>query len=131
MRPKQVTQSNSIRPRRIGRKALQADRLSRILTKHNSSKFDVANKFIRVHRVKLTAVSLAVIIFGIVGSFGIQAYNAQQVAAQKAEAAKAQDIARQKSISADECRQKKAEEKSELIGKVTYDELYDGNECDK
>ena len=127
MRPKQTQRTTQTRRRQIGRKVLQADRLSQALS--STPKRSRKNiRFTRFIQPKFAAaLSVAVIGFAVIGFGAVQFYAGQRLAAQ--DTASKQE--RAKSISADACRRQKAEQKADLIGKVTYDELYDGDECDK
>ena len=120
----------SVRHRRVGRKVLQADRLTHLLaqeSKNTTKPWDIL-----IVRPKLTLAACALLIaVSAVGFGGLRFYAGQQAASEKAAAVKEQDRLRVRSTAADACRRKKAEEKADQIGKVTYDELYDGDACDK
>lgn len=58
-------------------------------------------------------------------------YNDQVAAAQKVQATEQQRILKANSAEADACRRKKVEQKADQLGKITYDQMYDGNECDR
>lgn len=119
----------SLRDRRIGRKVLLADRLSHVMGTSIKKRPIVSWSTLRRPRV-VAAFAGAVVVVAVVSSVA-HMYTTQAAATQKAEETKQQQLLRQKSIAADKCRQQKASQKAELIGKVTYDELYDKNECDK
>ena len=127
MRPKQTQLTTQTRRRQIGRKVLQADRLSHALgSAPERSRRNI--RFSRFMRPKFAAaLSVMIIAVAVIGFGAVQLYAGHRLAAQ--DTASKQE--RAKSISADACRRQKAEQKADLIGKVTYDELYDGNECDK
>lgn len=132
MRPTKATNDISTRRRRIGRKALQADRLSRAL--HADKREGTKHAAWRLPSMRPKTVALICLVAVVVGTLGIggtQFYLAQVAATQKAAAAKQQAEQKAKSIAADACRRKKAEQKADQIGKVTYDELYDHGECDR
>lgn len=83
-------------------------------------------------RPKLIALlCLMLIIVGAIGIGGAQYFTSRAAAAERAAATVRQDKLAAKSMAAEACRRKKAEQKADLIGKVTYDELYDYDECDK
>lgn len=117
------------RHRRIGRKVLLADRLARSLNRSASP----AGRWDWLKRNKRYAVAASIGLFVVVtvGVSVTQFYSNQTAASEKIATEKLEAETRQKDIAADACRQKKAQDKADLIGKVTYDELYDGNECDK
>lgn len=120
-----------IRNRRIGRRVLQADRLSMVLSTASQKKARTLWRVPHISRKVLIAACVALVCIGIVGGIGMQRYSAQVAAAQKAAAAKQLAELKAKSASADACRREKAEQKADLIGKITFDELYDYGACDK
>jgi len=131
MKPKSATHKPSTRHRKIGRKVLLADRLSNAL---NDSKIDKSTRiwhFIPLRPKLIALLCLMIIIVGAIGIGGAQYFNSKAEAAQKAATAERQHKLAAKSLAAEACRRKKAEQKADLIGKVTYDELYDYDECDK
>ena len=79
----------------------------------------------------IALLCLSVALVGMLSFTGYQFYVAKAEAAQKAAATEKQTKLAKKSIAAEACRRKKAEQKADLIGKVTYDQLYDYDECDK
>jgi hypothetical protein len=119
------------RHRRIGKKVLLADRLARALnpTSHVPAKRSLSLP--PLNRKLLTISFIAVALVGTLGFGGSQFYLAKATAAQEAAAAKMQAAQQIKSRAADACRREKVRQKADLIGKVTYDELYDYDECDK
>jgi hypothetical protein len=131
MKPIFTTSPASPRDRRFGRKALQADRLARAL---QSSKTSTPKRSWRlpVPKPKNLLIACAVLVFaGGASVIALQYFSSQAAVRQKAEDLQMQKIVKAKSLAADACRRKKAAEKIEQIGKVTYDELYDHGECDK
>lgn len=131
MKPIFTTYPASRRDRRIGKKALQADRLARAL---QSSKTSTPKRSRRVPlpKPRNLLIACALLIFiGVAGAVALQYFSSQAAARQKAADLQMQKIVKAKSLAADACRRKKAAEKVEQIGKVTYDELYDHGECDK
>lgn len=74
---------------------------------------------------------MVLIVLSTIGVFGSQVYSNNIAAAEKIETAKQDKIAKQKSTAANACRREKAKQKASQLGKVTYDELYDGSECDR
>lgn len=120
-----------LRHRQIGRKVLLADRLSHALGSTESKKANHLLGFLK-RRPKTIALTCAVVACaGILGLTTVQFYTTKAEAAQKAAATEKQAKLAKKSIAAEACRRKKAEQKADLIGKVTYDQLYDYDECDK
>jgi hypothetical protein len=130
MRPRR-TSTQSTGHRRIGRKALQADHLSHAIEKNSSSN---GNSWLSLPswQPKIIAAVCVVIVGGsLLGFMGMQAYLSNISASQKVSAAVQQSKLKAKSIAIDACHRKKAAEKADQIGKITYDELYDHDECDK
>ena len=130
MIPAHPPNPSSIRYRRIGRKVLLADRLSRALGSGVAKKSPFS-RLKALPRWKMVAISCtALVTVGIVCVVGMQ-LNAAQVADSQKAATEQQKNIEVKSAASAACRSKKAEEKADLIGKVTYDELYDYGTCDK
>lgn len=131
MRPAPPSQPSVERHRRIGRKALQADKITTRLLGIEQKK---AKKVWRLPTFKRRVVAAAcalVIVVSAVTLTGVRHYNAQASASQQAWASKQQIELKEKSVAADACRREKAAKKADLIGKITYDELYDYGECDR
>jgi hypothetical protein len=83
---------------------------------------------------KPKVVAIACVVILLVSALGVGAtryYNSQAAAAEKVAATAKQKKLEVKNAAAVACRQKKAEEKADQLGKITYDELYDHNACDK
>lgn len=131
MTPSRPTHKSTVRHRQIGRKVLQADRLSRALVDNKNKKPTFVDRFSSVQRKTVIIVGLVIIGVGVLGFGGASMYFGQVAVSQKAAAVKQQAKSEKKSVEADACRRAKAAQKADLIGKVTYDELYDGDECDK
>jgi hypothetical protein len=131
MRPTRIAPEAALQYRRIGRKALFADRLNRAVgpAQKKTSFFPWQLPNISVKAMVLTA--FAVVTLSGLGFGGSQFYFAQAAANEKAAALKEQKIAKEKSAAADACRRKKVEEKADQIGKLTYDQLYDNDSCDR
>lgn len=129
--PTPAKQSVSVRRRQIGRKALQADRLARAL---NASRSQKSKKLLRLPSVQpkiLAGTLIAVAIVGIAGITGSQLYMANAAKTERAAAAELQKQLQAQSAAADACRQQKVQQKADQLGKITYDELYDYDSCDK
>lgn len=124
--------TSSTRHRQIGRKVLQADRLARALNtpsaKHRKSLW---GRLPSIQPKVLAAICAISLIVGIIGVAGARVYMAQIANSERAAIAEQQRQTRAKDVAASACRQKKAEQKADQLGKVTYDELYDYDECDK
>lgn len=120
------------RNRRIGKKVLLADRLSHAVGKTKRRNDPFRHVRAVASRPKSLAAALTLVVaIGVAGSFALQAYTSRQTVAE--EAAAAQELATQKAkaAAADECRRGKLAQKADLVGKVTFDELYDDDECDR
>jgi hypothetical protein len=70
-------------------------------------------------------------VLGALGVTVLHSYSTRLADEQKNEAAKQIASQKERAAKADACRRAKAEQKADLIGKVTYDELYDNDECDR
>ncbi len=121
----------SVRQRQIGRKVLLADRLSHSLKATQPTKVKQLLGLLQQRPKTIALLCLSVALVGMLSFTGYQFYVAKAEAAQKAAATEKQTKLAKKSIAAEACRRKKAEQKADLIGKVTYDQLYDYDECDK
>lgn len=120
---------SSSRQRNIGRTSLKADRLASLLETKTPQKRAHAWRLPHVQRKVAIGVCAVLVLVSAVSVGGMHLYTSKQIADQKALAIIQQAKERSNNIAADACRQKKAAEKANLIGKVTYDELYDFNEC--
>ena len=131
MKPRQTPKPKATAHRRIGKKVLMADRLSHALeiSKNNKSGWQLIRS--ATNRKLAIGVSAAVLVIGALGFSGIQFFSSQQAIAEKTAATARQERLAEQSRAASECRQKKAAAKSDQIGKVTYDQLYDGDSCDR
>lgn len=131
MKPKIHTHKHSTRHRKIGRKVLLADRLSKALDDSASKNSMSKLRIIPIRPKFIALLCIMIIIVGAIGIGGAQYFTSKAASAQKAADAARQEKKAAKSLAAEACRRKKAEQKADLIGKVTYDELYDYDACDK
>lgn len=121
----------SLRHRKIGKKVLFADRLSHALRPKKTRRESLKDRLPSLSRKQLITIGLAAVIVSSVAFGAIRAYTSYAEAKQR-EVVKQQEVQlKAKSAAADACRREKAQQKAELIGKVTYDELYDYGACDK
>lgn len=119
------------RYRQIGRKALRAERIARSINSSMQAKPKRSWRLPHLTPKVIALLCALVVIVGVAG-FAVQRYyHHQALMAQIKADIKRQGELRAKSMAADACRRKKAEQKADLIGKITYDELYDYGECDK
>jgi hypothetical protein len=121
----------AVRHRRIGRKVLLADRLARAVAPNTQKRRSNDWRVIFAKPKLAASIVIGVLVVGALGFTGIQAYSAQQAETRQAEATEQFALQKEKAAEADACRRAKLEQKADLVGKVTYDELYDGNECNK
>ena len=121
----------AVRHRRIGRKVLLADRLAQAVAPNTQKRGGKDWRVIFAKPKFAASIVIGVLIVGVLGFTGMQAYSAQQAKARQAEATEQFALQKEKAAKADACRRAKLEQKPDLVGKVTYDELYDGDECDK
>lgn len=119
--------------RRIGKKAIFYGRLAPVLGVVKSQKAGLKGYITRVKAFRLTRkqaviAACSVIVLGLATVGGImyqQKRSADAQAAAKAEAARAQQL----NASAQECYKSKLAEKQAMLGKITFDQLYDGDTC--
>jgi hypothetical protein len=122
---------SSVRHRQIGRKVLQADRLARALGSPTGKSAKRIWRFPSVKPKVLMISGAALVIIISASVFGARAYMAQVAAKESAAAAIQIKQVRAKSAAANACRQQKVEQKADQLGKITYDELYDYDDCEK
>lgn len=124
--------------RKIGRKILSADRMMTVMeragrvgkktTLRKRSLRSILSRIVWTKRMGVMMAGVGVV--AIMAIIGVRFYQHQQaMAAAKAEQVRFEAEKRERA-SALACRQQKLADRSELFGKVTYDELYDGNACD-
>lgn len=131
MKPTRLPDHIALRNRRLGRKTLQADKLSSVLGRSQSKQSPLSTILSALKTRTAVAIIAGIVVLLGVGTVAYSVHRNQLATAER-KAAAAQDIKlKAKSDAADACRRQKAQEKSELIGKVTYDELYDYGACDK
>jgi hypothetical protein len=123
--------SYSARRRQIGRKVLQAERVSRLLEADKHSQAKSSRLRFRLNKKLAVIVGVILVVASAGGAAGYQHYARKASAAKFADMIERQKALKAKSEAADKCRQEKAEQKAHLIGNITYDELYDYGECDK
>ena len=127
-----VARAYRVNKRRIGKKAMTLCRTSLLLERKLAAvpklrrKLTISWRPTRVHYALFA--SFAVV--GMLGTAGYAYYQQQQTESLQAAAAVAEDRARAASQKSDDCRKQKVAAKSELLGKVTFDELYDYSVCD-
>lgn len=119
----------SQRKKRIGRKAIATLRVAISIERRldgtpKKSRFQFRYEFRKWHLY----VFLAIVALAIVGAFVFNIVNAQIATQRQSEAAKQQKIDEQKAKDRDECRSKLLIQKSNQVGKLTYDQLY-GSQC--
>lgn len=85
-------------------------------------------KAYRPTRKHMLATTCAVVLV-IAGVFGNSVYQAQRVAAEKAAAKAAYEKQAKINAAAQECYKQKTAQKRQMLGKVTFDQLYDGDSC--
>lgn len=125
--------------RRIGRKAMACGRMDVAIRSKIGDDPAVSSKsrrklsfapvtaFAKRHALPLAIVG-AVMIAGF-GGYNIFTYQQRVREAEQQKKYEAERMAAHKRIV--ECERRKAEQKPELIGKVTYDELYDYGACNE
>jgi len=123
--------SANVRNRRFGKKVLLADRLAHALNPTTPTPARRSWSLPTINRKLAVTICILLAVVGGIGFGGSQLYLAKVTASQEAAAVKERAAQQAKSRAADACRREKAKLKADQIGKVTYDELYDYDECDK
>jgi len=126
-----LPKSKALRNKRIGRKVLLADRLAYSLSVNTQNKTRMRWRAVLARPKIIAAASLGILVLGTLGFIGVGFYSAQLADIRETEAARQLSLDKEEAAKADACRRAKLEQKADLVGKVTYDELYDGDECDK
>lgn len=127
----QLSAHDEARIRRYGLKALRGDQLCQAASHRASQKRSISMLAFSVSPKLVITICLVAVLLS---AGGFILHKNQQSALAKAkvvEYMKAKEAVRVKSLEADECRRKKAQEKAHLIGTITYDELYDNGACDR
>ncbi len=119
----------SQRKKRIGRKTIATVRLAVSIERKldsgpKKSRFQIRYEFRKWHLY----VAVAVIALAILGIFIFNIVNAQITTQRQAEQARQQKIDEQKAKDRDVCRSKILIQRSNQVGKLTYDQLY-GSQC--
>lgn len=129
--------SNSVphsqRTRRIGKKVIFCGRIAPALgavTQIPDGKRPFIDKVKLFRPTKKQALITAALLVLFIGAgFGLNAYNAKRIADQQA-AVKAEAMrVEEQNATMQECYKKKTAEKTDMLGKITFDQLYDGNAC--
>jgi len=119
----------SQRKKRIGRKAIATVRIAISVERKldgtpRKSRFQFRYEFRRWHLYSIAGL----IVLAIVSIFVFNTVNAQMAAQQRTEETRQQKIDEQTAKDRDACRSKILIEKSDQVGKLTYDQLY-GSQC--
>lgn len=118
------------RKKRIGRKAIATVRVAISIDRKldtatpSKKKFQFKYSFQKWHMY----TALAVVVVVIVGTFVLNAVNAQIATQKAADQARQQKIEADAAKKRDECRSQIVSANPEQLGKLTYDQLY-GDQC--
>lgn len=131
------SQPHHARVRRLGKKAIFYGRIATALGVALPEPIKKQSYFGRVtQRVKSFrptrkqwTFAACTAVLAIAGSVGYSFYHASQVAAAKAAAKAAYDKQVKIEAAAQVCYKQKTVEKQKMLGKVTFDQLYDGDSC--
>ena len=121
-----------VNKRRIGKKAMTLCRTALVLERKLAAvpkpqrKLAIMWRPTRLHYALFASVA----VLGMIGTAGYTYYQQQQSIVHQAATKVAEERAREASANSDECRKQKVAAKADLIGKVTFDELYDYSVCD-
>ena len=131
---RQQLSPQQLRRRRIGKKVLACNRIARVLertTGASAKKKQQKTPRFKPTKLQVLVTSASIVVVTLVVGGGYTLFHNYQVEQQKqAAAANAIRVEAAEAKSA-ECRAKKAEEKADQIGMITYDELYDYKSCDQ
>lgn len=120
------------RHRQIGRKVLLADRLARVSKpQQSSSPLKKFTTLLTSNPKRVRMVSAGLVLLFVVAGIGGTFISGSIASARDAEQQKQYKEQKQKSAAADACRRQKVEQNPDLVGKVTYDELYNYGECEQ
>lgn len=119
--------------KRIGKKAIFYGRVAASLGVVGAEKDKRLSIFKRLRAFrptkKQTVVALiALLVVGLV-SGGLVMYQNKKVADENAAAVAEQQKVEKQNAAAQVCYKQKLKEKASMLGKITYDQLYDGNAC--
>lgn len=124
---------HGMRARRLGKKAIFYGRVAHALgvvppnKPSKPSLFQKIKSFRPSKKQVIIASGVALLLFG--GGFGWHMYNNKLIADEKAALkAEALRVEKQNAL-AQECYKQKTTEKTAMLGKITFDQLYDGDEC--
>lgn len=131
------SQPHHARIRRLGKKAIFYGRIATALgvaqpikaaPKSRSAAAFARVKVFKPSRKQLITTCCAVVLAG-AGIVGNSIYQTQRVAAAKAAAKAENERVERVNAAAQECYKKKTADKQQMLGKVTFDQLYDGDSC--
>lgn len=134
---KRGSQPHHAKIKRLGKKAIFYGRIASALgvacSDKQASKGRIATlcaraKAFRPSRRQLITACCAVIVVG-AGVAGNSVYQSQRAAAAKAAAKAENERMERVNAAAQECYKKKTADKQQMLGKVTFDQLYDGDSC--
>lgn len=135
---KRGSQPHHARIRRLGKKAIFYGRIANALGVAQPKSDSAAPSFassmfkriraLRPTRKQLIASACAVVL-AITGVIANSLYQSQRAAAAKAAAKAENERIERVNAAAQECYKKKITEKQKMLGKVTFDQLYDGDSC--
>ena len=131
MNPSLKQSGQLLRHRKIGKKVLFADRLSHAMRPRKSRLESFKDRLPTLSRKQVIVMGVAVVVISSAALGAVRAYTSYAEAKQREVVKQQEVLLKAKSAAADACRREKAQQKAELIGKVTYDELYDYGACDK
>ena len=120
--------------RRIGRKVITLARISSVMDRKLVAAQPIRKRHLPQIKIQFTR-RVALVLGSIILLAGLATTGAffyqKQAAATEAKAAQAKlETERKINAAAVACRKQKLDSKRELYGKITYDELYDGNACE-
>lgn len=119
--------------RRIGKKAIFYGRLATSLGVESSEKKHKTSILVRIKNFhpskKQAVIALSSLLVVSLVTAGLVIYHNKQVADEQNAALIEQQRVDKQNASAQVCYKQKLKEKASMLGKITYDQLYDGNSC--
>lgn len=129
-----------VKIKRIGQKAISCGRVHSAIEARLPATKAASSKKRKVPKISFRIPQLSYIQLGFLGAacvvllvsgVGYYFYDREQDKARAVAEQQKLELDREAEKIASECRRKKAAEKADQIGLLTYDQLYDYDECDK
>lgn len=131
---REAVRGEHVRKRRIGRKALSSEQMVHSIERRMEKPAPVAKKKLHIRLPKIhytyrrwhAFALLGIVAVTIIASFVVYQVHEQSLAQQREEQAKAEKAAIEAQKKRQACMADVTSKKNTQLGKVTYDQLYDG-----